>query len=820
MGRFSPSFTTLLSTAAGGGLVAALSVLGAFRAFDLPVGDLLLRLGAGTDPASAPVAAIVLDDRSLDALGPLPWSRRRLAALVESAFDHGARALAVDLVLADADWTGDPATGTAPSGDPDGDRALAAALAGRPVVLAAALRPDGGWLLPLELFGGARRAAHAEGEVGPDGVVRTILATKQRAGLALPALALAAARLIEPAIPVTPGAALRPDFGLAPHRVPTVSALDLLASPQGTPSDRAGPADGDRSILDGRLVFLGTTATAATDQFLVPTGRGPAPGVLIHASAAASLLAPPGAHALLRPLPPAALLAACLALAALAQLGRARSGRLRLLHFAVTGAALVAAGVLALRAAGLELPLVTLAAAFGASALLREATESARAQRETGRLLRLLVDAGGSPGSTPRSEQPERPTPRGAAGRLALARELQERLIRDRDLRRALLDSLEDGVVRWDAGGRVVLANTAAATLWGGPSGDAAPEREELLAAAEGVDEGTWGEPAEPAAPTRMHRLHQLRRGARQLQLLVRRLEDGGALGVLRDVTAERELDARRREMQRLVSHELKTPLSSIASFGGMLERYRLSEEELARIAGLIRGESERLLEMVTTFLDLERIGSGRWTGERAPVDLAALARERAELLTGAAAARELTLELDGLARNGPSGEAGDRRAQVTGDPALLARVIDNLAGNAIKYTAAGGTIHLGVRAVPKELEAEGKAEVELTVADDGPGIPADALPRLFDRFYRVPSTAADTGSGADRPAAGSGLGLALVREICEWHGGCVGVESEAGRGSVFTVRLPAHCPEPDEALDRTFDRALDRAPGNEGDRP
>jgi signal transduction histidine kinase len=268
--------------------------------------------------------------------------------------------------------------------------------------------------------------------------------------------------------------------------------------------------------------------------------------------------------------------------------------------------------------------------------------------------------------------------------------------------------------------------------------------------------------------------------------------------------------------MQRLVSHELKTPLSSIASFGGMLERYQLSDEELARIAGLIRGESERLLEMVTTFLDLERIGSGRWTGERAPVDLAALARERAELLAGAAAARELTLELDGLARDG---DAGDRRAQVPGDPALLARVIDNLAGNAIKYTPAGGTIRLGVRAVPNEMKAEGNAEVELTVADDGPGIPADALPRLFDRFYRVPSTTADTGSGADRPAAGSGLGLALVREICEWHGGCVGVESEAGRGSVFTVRLPALSPAPDEALDRTFDRALDRASGNEGNR-
>ncbi len=815
MGRFVASFVPLLSTVAGGSLVAVLSLFGVFGSFDPPVGDLLLRMRPETDPATAPVAAIVLDDRSFETLGPLPWNRRRVAALVERAFDHGARALAIDLVLSDTGWTEEPARLDALAAMPEGDRALAATLDDRPVVLAAALRADGGWLLPLEAFGGAHRAAHAEGEVGPDGVVRTILATKQRAGLALPALSLAAARLIRPAIPVTPGAALHPDFRLAPRRVPTVSALDLLG-----PFGQSGEdPSAFPPVLDGRLVFLGTTATAATDQFLVPAGGGPTPGVLIHASAAASLLAPPGAHALLRPLGPAALVAACLTLALLAQLARARAGRLRLLHFAMTGLALAGAGVLALWTAGIQLPLVTLAAAFGASALLREATESARAQRETGRLLRRLV-AADSPDvrSDARSGEPAPPSaPRGATGRLALARELQGRLIRDRDLRRALLDSLEDGVIRWDRAGRVVLANAAASTLWNGGRHDrpattgSVPGREELMAAAEAHPDGASREgPAPNGAPPTRETEALLQRDGRRIQVLVRPLDDGGALGVLRDVTAEHELEDRRREMQRLVSHELKTPLSSIASFGSMLERYQLSDEELARIAGLIRGESERLLEMVTTFLDLERIGSGRWAGQRTPVDVAALVRERHELLAGAAAARDLALRLEPDrdapleavgAATGPAGGEADKTGRaclVAGDPALLARVIDNLAGNAIKYTPPGGTIRLGVRA------ADGT--VALTVADDGPGIPAEALPRLFDRFYRVPAASrSDDGTGADAggfgggggagSAGGSGLGLALVREICAWHGGCVTVESEAGRGSVFTVRLPAYDP-------------------------
>ena len=705
----------LALAALAAGALTLLWLAGAMRSFDLPLGDLLLRLTRPGAADEAPVAAVVIDDESLDHFGGLPWPRARLAEVVERVFAAGARAVVLDLILADP-------------GDQASDLALAQALARGEHVLAASLRPDGGWLLPGERFGGPRRAAHAEAEIGPDGVVRSILATKQRAGRALPALSLAAARVLRPQIPIVPGELLRPDFRLPPDRVPRRNAAAVLApvgrTPDGRTPEGRTPAT-DLGFLDGRLVFVGLSASGAGDRFVVPTRRQrPTPGVLIHASAAASILA----GGLLRPLGTAGVTMLCLLLAGAAQIARSRTGSLKLSHMLAILAALLAAAAATLALARLQLPLATLAAAFGLSALLREVIESGLARRETGQLLRgLVAESSDGEGSVPE--------PRGASGRLELARELQTRLIRDRNLRRALLDALEDGVVRWDGKGEPVLANAAALRLWGGPPG---------------FDEATTGSEAGG-----VHR-----RGGRELKVATRRLE-GGHLGVIRDVTAERELESRRREMQRMVSHELKTPLAAIGSFGSMLQRYDLTGEELERLAGLIRGESDRLLDMVTTYLDLERLGGGE--EEQAELDLGELAGERLEILEAAAGRRGQSLK---LARRGA--------ATVTGDRQLLARVIDNLAGNALKYSPPGSAVEIEVREVGRWIELE--------VRDEGPGIPPEALPRIFERFYRVP------GSGS----AGSGLGLALVREIAEWHGGCVEVDSEPGAGSAFRVRLPA----------------------------
>ncbi len=176
-----------------------------------------------------------------------------------------------------------------------------------------------------------------------------------------------------------------------------------------------------------------------------------------------------------------------------------------------------------------------------------------------------------------------------------------------------------DGVVMWDSGGRTAVVNPAATRLWGDEPGRV--DFEDL--------ERDRDRPGDGAV---------VHRHGREIAVEVFAIGDGG-MALLRDVTAERELERKRRDMQRLVSHELKTPLASIAGFGETLQRYELTAEEQHRVASLIRGESLRLGEMVATFLDLERLGSDQFDRVRpTTVDLGDARRsERLEILSEAA---------------------------------------------------------------------------------------------------------------------------------------------------------------------------------------
>jgi signal transduction histidine kinase len=589
----------------------------------------------------------------------------------------GARAVIFDLILSE------PAEAA-------GDLALADALAEIPHVLGAALGDGDGWLLPSEVFGGADAAAHVYGEVGPDGVVRTIAATKQAGGLSLPALSLAAARLLRPQIPVPAGVELRPEFQPPPQDILRFSVSAVL--------------DGELPInaIRDRIVFIGVAATGAGDQFVVPTGprHAPVPGVLAHASAAASVLS----DRLIRRPGGGWIAVATFILALAVQALRSRRGTFDLARFSILVAGLGVIAVAALHLGLVLVPLATLMTVVVVSALLREAVESRAAHREK-----------------------------------ALQR-LQEGVLREDTTRRALLAGMAEGVALWDADGKLLEVNPAAEKLWGG-----LPRLGEI----EADLDPTTGEGT-------------LRRAGRELSLQTSPL-DGGLLAIIRDVTAEHELERRRREMQRLVSHELKTPLASISGFGETLERYELTGDEQRRVASLIRSEAARLQEMVTVFLDLERIGAGHWEGEAEIVDFGGLVRGRLEILAAAAEARGQSIA--------PSVA---NRCRVRGVPALLEQVVDNLVGNAIKYSIDGDAIEVVVRAKDGRIVFE--------VSDHGPGIAADEIPRLTERFYRIAGAA----------ESGSGLGLALVDEIATWHGGCIDIESETGAGSTFTVELPA----------------------------
>ncbi|MEN8163182.1 MAG: ATP-binding protein, partial [Acidobacteriota bacterium] len=326
----------------------------------------------------------------------------------------------------------------------------------------------------------------------------------------------------------------------------------------------------------------------------------------------------------------------------------------------------------------------------------------------------------------------------------------QERIINDRNVRRTLLDGLGEGVILWDEEGRPLISNHSFGRLWG-----EIPSLSEMIHTCETAGISPSEEPSR-----QVHLEHR----KRSLEVHFEKLGDGH-LAVVRDRSAEKELDRRRHEMQRLVSHELKTPLASLAGFGSLLEKYTLTDQELHSTAGLIRSEAERLGEMVRTFLDLERLGAGHWDEEQVWVDLPALVDERCKVLS--AVSSQKGVELNVKAGSTPP---------ISGVPQLLAQVVDNLIGNAIKFAPDGSQVRVAVE--------NGSTGIVLSVTDSGPGIPPEALPHLFERFYRVPGTGTQ----------GSGLGLALVREVMDHHKATVSVESAAGEGTTFTVEFP--CPD------------------------
>jgi signal transduction histidine kinase len=684
---------TLLTLACAGAVVSA-SLIGWLDPVERPVSDLMLRLPRPGPPPASQFAAVLIDDAAVAAHGPLPWPRARLAELVTRLHQSGARGVIIDLLLTD-------------SVDEASDRALAEAFAAGPTVLAAALAPDGGWILPLPRFGGGRRAAHAHAEVESDGVVRFISSTKQSHTLSLQALAVAGARLAGRQLSIAPGEQLRPDFSHPPDAIPQVGAVQVLS---GQASDR---------LWAGRVVLIGISATGAGDQMLIPVGdrQRPVPGVLVHAAIASSIYH----NGLLHRLPWWWTLLIVIGASAAVQALRSGAGRLHPLYLSAMAAGGLAATVGSLWIGRTIVPAVALLLVMVLSAMSREVVESLEAQRQTAAVLASLLGNGTS----------QRDLPSGVRGRLEMLQQLQSQVMRDRNLRKSLLDGLHEGVVLWDETGELLLANPAATSLWGHP-----PSLDEITCSGDSCE---------------------VEQAGRILEVEMRSLPTG-RLGLLRDVTARRALEQRRREMQRLVSHELKTPLASIAGFGNMLERYTMSAAELKRVAALIRGESERLGEMVTTFLDLERIASGHWSQERSLIDLSRLTEKRCQLLAAAAAERSKRIEVK-----------TPGRLMVDGAAQLLSHLVDNLVGNALKYSPEGATVEVSA------------GDRQLVVTDHGAGIPETALPHLFERFYRVP--------GARQ--TGSGLGLALVKEVTDWHRACVSVSSELGKGSRFTVTFP-----------------------------
>jgi two-component system sensor histidine kinase KdpD len=225
------------------------------------------------------------------------------------------------------------------------------------------------------------------------------------------------------------------------------------------------------------------------------------------------------------------------------------------------------------------------------------------------------------------------------------------------------------------------------------------------------------------------------------------------------------EMDRLKSELVALASHELRTPLTAIQGFSELLATRPFTTSEVRRVAEIVRSESERLGRIVADFLDITRLERGLPLALRcAPLDPAPVITDAVEVFRRTRTTHRLELHLHGAL------------PRIDADADALDRVLKNLISNALKYSPAGSCVRVHARPEPGAIAVE--------VEDEGPGVAAADLVRIFEPYYRAPSTA--------RLERGTGLGLAVVKSLVEAHGGTIRAERAAGHGTRMTFVIPA----------------------------
>jgi two-component system phosphate regulon sensor histidine kinase PhoR len=383
-------------------------------------------------------------------------------------------------------------------------------------------------------------------------------------------------------------------------------------------------------------------------------------------------------------------------------------------------------------------------------------------------IARPLVDIGsaagaiaaGAPPRFPRSGIPD------IDSLVQALRQMHQQLVdRFDELRReqaetaALVESMVEGVIAADERGRIETMNPGARRLLGYDVTDTLPDLAELFrvkAAREVVDAVLQGHAVQD---------RELEMDERALLMNARPLPSGGAVLVMHDLTELRRLEAMRRDFVANVSHELKTPLTSISGYAETLLTDTPDPDTARHFLMTILGNARRMQRLVDNLLDLARLESGRWQPEHESIDIAGAARDSWSTLQDRAGAQSVEFALD----------IPDDAATVLADAEALRQVLTNLLENSLRYTPGGRIV------CRSRLEGEG---VAISVADNGSGIVREHLPRIFERFYR-------SDPSRSREEGGTGLGLAIVKHLVEAHGGRVSAESERAVGTTVTCWFP-----------------------------
>jgi two-component system, OmpR family, sensor histidine kinase VicK len=364
-----------------------------------------------------------------------------------------------------------------------------------------------------------------------------------------------------------------------------------------------------------------------------------------------------------------------------------------------------------------------------------------------------------------------------------------------------IIQSMADGLVATDANHKVLAFNREAELLTGlKPKHAIGKPVDEVLRACDANGQRVPLPIFELAGGSVDNIFLEKRNGQRTPVAVVSAVltaEEGdvaGGVAVLRDMSREREVERMKSEFLANISHELRTPLTPIKGYAEILGRKEVPPEKVKKFVGGILEGTSRLERIIQLLVDFSAMEAGRLAPRNKPVHIG----EIVEQLAGTWDAKTTTHSI--------IAEVGDGLPLVSGDERLIKRALEEVVDNAVKFSPQGGTIRLEARATGAKAGERRHRRVEVTISDEGIGIPPEDLPKIFSDFHQLDGS-------ETRSYGGLGLGLAFVERIVEAHGGRVSVESQLDEGTRLTIKLPAemrahkveaHTPPPEGGAEPT----------------